>query len=415
MRWFVSGLLCAAVAMAAGCKDGEEPPRSTNKPRARRPLKTPPGKICAVPPHAIFADGVGPYKLGTPLNDALDLMAGGPRIVVVNFPGVLDYHYIPAEEGTIIIGARHSEKPISFIGILDPKIARTKSGLSVGVPLARLVQELGKPSAKAGALRDRRVVSFDKFPGIEFVVIDGRVRAALIRGTRKAAEQPPPPEPRPGKPTGPTAKEKGQATEPPRLPCDPNALRKYHNDILAEAGTNKFASARVAYGCFYGGEAGAMVREGDRISVVGGAPGKFRVITRATVSDLTVAGAIDINGDGRNEIVLGRVERKPRELLAHAVVLRVEGPRLQRLADKVIYSLKRDTVEWTGAKLRDIEFLLEFGLYHGRLKVGGLYFRNGRDRPRMIAPLKPALVRVRYPRFPTRIPTNKLDAGVPPK
>ncbi len=417
MKWLPVGLLIVAVTVS--CRDDGEPPRSTDTPRARRLLKTPPGKIRAVPPHAIFAGGVGPYKLGTPLNDVLDLVSGGPRIVVVNFDGVLDYHYIPAEEGAIIVGASHSEKPISFISILDPKIAKTKGGVSVGASTAQLRKQLGEPELRRVGLRDPRIVTFAKLPTLQFVVTNGKVRAAMVSGsvpTKKAAEPtpvaPPKQQDEPVKPATKNKAVKKLAVKP--KVCRAAAWSKHKSDILTEAGTTAFSNPQIAYGCFVGDAPGALVRDGSRITVVGGEPGKFRVVSRSQIASLTFASAIDVNADQRHEIALTRVVRTRKRIVARVEVIRVEANgRLQRLASKAIYILSRETVEWTGAKLADIELLLALSVANRRLRVGGLYLHDGATGARMMAPLRPVVMKVQTPRPAPRTPSVRNDAGVP--
>jgi len=407
-------VLCVAV-VSVGCRDDSDPPRSTDTPRVRRLIRTPPGKIRAVPPHAIHAGGVGPYKLGALLNDALDLVSGGPRVVVLNFEGVVDSHYIPAEEGTIIIGASRSEKPISFISILDAKIAKTKSGLSVGASMTRLEKELGKPNKKAAALRDPRIVTFDKFPTIRFVVTGDKVRAAMISGAPAPKNQQPAPVAPPKAPDDPPAKNAKKDKKPKAKPkaklCKPGSLAAHEKDILVEAGTTAFSSPQVAYGCFAGDEPSAMVRDGDRITIVVGEPGKFRVQSRTQLSGTTFAAVMDINRDRRHEIAVTRVERNRKRMLAKVEVFRVEGNRLQRLASKAIYILMRETVEWTGVRLADVQLLLELAVRNRKLEVGGLFLHNGTSGARMMAPLLPVVMKVRSPRPPLRPRQNRVDAG----
>src|ERR1044071_3459441 len=73
----------------AGCgnrqRENHEPPRAAK--RVARVIEPSTDRVGPLPPYAIKAEGVGPYKLGERLSDLLEKLPSGPQIVLFEIPG----------------------------------------------------------------------------------------------------------------------------------------------------------------------------------------------------------------------------------------------------------------------------------------------------------------------------------------
>src|SRR5205809_539568 len=127
MRWLLIG-----VVLAGACtRDTPEKPTkvSRDQERPRRIIEPPSGVVRPLPPHAIRAEGVGPYKLGERLDTLLDQQPSGPRITLFEITNVVHRTLIRAEDDTVLIGGADQSGNASFVAVVGPEVARTENGV----------------------------------------------------------------------------------------------------------------------------------------------------------------------------------------------------------------------------------------------------------------------------------------------
>ncbi|MCG8425663.1 MAG: hypothetical protein MJE77_47900, partial [Proteobacteria bacterium] len=160
-------LLLLVVLVGPGCGERTQPEPAYDASRPRRVFEPPSGEVRALPPHAIQAERIGPYIVGMPLKDTLDLLPHGPRVVLVEIDGVIDYSLVRAESGSLIIGVQ-PPFGVSFLTVLDPEIARTEAQVGVGSTESELRRAMGKELAWPGLAMDPRLVGFELLPDVRF-------------------------------------------------------------------------------------------------------------------------------------------------------------------------------------------------------------------------------------------------------
>lgn len=173
-----AGLAVAAVAGAAcSRRDTSASTRFDAGPPPRRVIGAPPRQVRALPPYAISVDGVGPYRLGVPLTQVLSALPSGPRMTLLQIPGMLDYSVV-RDEGLLVGGERQGAA--SFIAVVAPEIARTEAGLGVGASQDAVVRDLGPALAAPAVAADPALWRGARLPGATFLVEAGRVSGVLI-------------------------------------------------------------------------------------------------------------------------------------------------------------------------------------------------------------------------------------------
>lgn len=451
-------LLCAPPA----CDEPDRLPPASDGTRIRRALRPPPDHVRPVPPHAIHEKGVGPYELGMPLQNILDLLPRGPRVVVAQIDDVLDYDVVRADDDEVIVGAARSRtREVVFVSVLEQSIARTEHGVGVGTSLAQLREALGDPASHPTLAMDPRMVAFARLPQARFVlarrgdkptvaaVLMGRnppERAQLLstpaetssgdsgdsagdRGRDRRDNNLPREQADPnGKKHGPRpgAASSGAADAPPSAPgnapgSDKNAappppscaqpwpsghVDKILSYVRVPPARRK--DARVLHGCFSAPASAtttreALVSDDSRVVLVSGEPGRLRRLAVHQTDDVVFVATIDIDADGRREIAIvsQRVtgSERGRERISRIEILRYEAGRMHQLADSELYRLSTSNVAWVGASLREIDLLLELWTHPERVEVTGLFVHWGaRGRPTNVALLMPLTIPIRRKR-----------------
>ena len=389
------------VVLVVGCSESSSaPPSPYDATRARRVLEPPPGEVRAVPPHAVRIDGIGPYLLGAPVSDVLNLV--GPRKVLLQIAGVVDYSVVRAESDTLLVGAvrgRHVEE-VSFVSAIHGDTAKTEGGLTIGATADELSSAMGPVVRASEYAKDPRILVFARQPNVRFVVDEGvliamavlnRTPPASLDEVLDAGTDPADP----GQPESNAADRSGGA----RAVCAAQDALGPHAAAVVEASRLDATRASVAYGCFAGSGAEALVIAADQIVLVGGDPDKLRRIATSSVpSDLTFAAALDIDRDGRDEIVLVSRSVQDDEYVAKIELLRVEAGRLVRAASSDVYRITSSAAAANGAELSEIDLLIEVEARASKLIVSGLYVHRVAKRPRTLAPLIEVRVPVSRPR-----------------
>jgi hypothetical protein len=373
----------AALVTFVACRDGSPP----NEPPARRAAEdtprervfTPsPAEVRAVGPYAITAGGVGLYALGAELKTVLAMLpAAKAPVDQLEIDGVLKYKVVPPDAERILVGFDSSNRS-TFVAVVAPDIAKVEGGHGVGSPVEEIRAGLG-PEVLDRAVRDPHLLILGKLPNARVLVDDERVIAIVVTSEVRRSEPP-------------------QAVPATAPACDRAA------EILAGSLPEPHGAAdeaRASFGCFTGQAPEIAIAEGEEVAVYGGEPGRLRRITSVAAPGLLFAGGLDVDRDGKKEIISVAERRSGDTLAARIVVWRGEGGgRLTAVADKEVYRLTTDSARWVGARLKDVHFLIEVrpgGT--SSVEVGGLYVQHGDEQVHTVAPLVPETIAVR-PRRP---------------
>jgi hypothetical protein len=180
---------------ACGGNDRTEIKRAPERPR--RVIEPPAGRVRALPPHAIRADGVGPYRLGTALAEVSDQLPSGPALSLFEIRGVVHRSLLRADDAQILIGGEPLGKA-SFVAVVGADVARTESGVHVGSTRDDIARALGDDLAAVDRARDPRVAAPANMPDARVVFDGDRALAFVIRADAgDAARNPARPCPRP--------------------------------------------------------------------------------------------------------------------------------------------------------------------------------------------------------------------------
>lgn len=333
----------AAIGGAVACGDRQreqkEPPRDQPARRVIEPSNNPVGSL---PPYAIRADGVGPYKLGEKLSDLLAQLASGPRLALFEIPGVVQLNVIRAEEDAILIGGEQGSTA-SLVAVIGSEVARTESGVHVGSTREELIAALGAPLDDPGRARDPRLIVPSASPTLR-AVLDGDRVAAIVVASATAAPR--------------------SMTECERPPSTDGAI----GACLSQAGQ-------------------LIQVTGDEVAIRS-ADSERAVTAPLRVAGLVFAAPLRIT-DGRDDLIMvtrsatTRDDEARRSWTLHAY--RLEGTRLVRTIEAApLYELSSTNARWIGADLRDIDLYLELTTRAEGVEVGGLLT----TRPSSRAPAK---------------------------
>jgi hypothetical protein len=381
-----------ALLLGVACRDGsppnEQPARRTAEDTPRERVFTPsPAEVRSVGPYAITASGVGLYALGTELHPVLDMLPKKAPLDQLEIDGVVKYKVVPPDDERILVGFDSSGRA-AFVAVVAPDIAMLEGGYGVGSPVADVVKGLG-PAVVDHAVRDPHLFIPTRLPTARIATDGDRVTAIVVTPDARESAQP------------------LVAAKTSGSPCDRAA------EILAGSLPEPHTaedSARAAYGCFTGGTPEIALAQADEVVIYGGEPGRLKRTTSVSVPGLLFAGALDVDRDGRGEIVSVAERRSSDALAARIVVWRGEGGRLSAVADQDVYRMTSGSAGWVGAKLKDVSFLVE--VLRGStssVEVRGLYLQRGEDRLHTVAPLMPETVAVR----PRRTAAPPPGAAVP--
>lgn len=363
-----------AVALLLACSD-RAPVSSTHDAGVGRRVFDPPDrKVRAVPPYNIHAGGVGPYKLGASLREVLALH--GPRVELLQIDRVVDASLVRTDGDKLVIGAGRTAQVV-FISVVAADIAVTDGGLEVGAIRDQVDRTLGP--VEDDGIADPRILRYREIPGLRLVVEDNRVTGMMVAAP-------------PGEATVETPRKGAAEPRPPRCTDRQESAAV----LVSVARVKQPLRASVARGCF-GADAESLVFSGGDLAVVGGEPGRPRRLAATAIADLTFAAGLDVDGDARQEIVAITQTTVLTERIVRLHVLSLEGGRLvprTREGGEELYRLSSAAATWVGAKLREIELLLEIAATRETLEIGGLYVRRSGAVVRDIAPLQPVSIAV---------------------
>jgi hypothetical protein len=348
-----------------------QPTKVSDSDAPRQRVFTPsPGKVRAVPPYNIEQAGVGLYTLGAELRAVLALLPHGPRVELLDLEGIVKYSLVRADDDRILVGV-DSTGLVSFIAVLSPDIAKVEGGLGVGAAIDEMREALG-PELAGRVARDPRVVELERLPNARIVVEEDEVLAIVMVADRPSSGRAPEPE----------------AAEEAEGPCT-RAAEILAGPLPVEEGT-------AAYGCFTGASPELVVAGQGEVVLYGGEPGRLRRVVAVPVPGLLFAAGLDVDRDGRHELIAVSERRGGDALASRIVIFRGEGGRLVPVADKEVYRVTSGAAAWVGAKLKDMRFLLRVvPVGPSLVEVRGLYLHQVSGGIRHIAPLLPETVALR--------------------
>jgi hypothetical protein len=308
-------------------RQNKEPPRDHPARRVIEPSNNP---VASLPPYAIRADGVGPYKLGETLSDLLAQLASGPRIALFEIPGVVQLNVVRAEDDAILIGG-DQESTASLVAVVGSDVARTESGVHVGSTRDELIAGLGPALEDPGRARDPRLVVPSSSPTLRAVLEGDEVVAIVVASAAPA----------------------------------PRAMSECQRPPSTDSAIGACFSA-----------AGQLIQiTGDDIAIRS-ADGERAVTPPLRVPGLVFAAPLRLT-DGRDDLVA--VARSMTQSDAEArrswtlQAYRLEGTRLVRTIEtSQLYQLSSANARWIGADLRDVDLYLELTVRGEGIEVGGL-------------------------------------------
>ena len=330
MKAFV---VVACVLAAAACSDrsgdGRERREPMPPPRERRVIDPPVGIVRPLPPHAIRADGVGPFRLGDKLSDLLQQLPSGPRIVVFEVPGLVHRSLIRAEESMVLIGGGEPSGVATAVSVVAPGVARTESGVRVGATRDEVLRALGPPLAELDRAVDPRMVIPTSLPNARILIEDGKV--ATITVTSDA----------------PTTAPRGEGG------CPRPAAR-----------------GRAIGACLTG--AGELVETvGNEVTVR--PPEGERPITSFKVPSPIVFAAPLRAADGRDELAVVMHDADADTRKWSLIVYRFDAGKITRVIDPTpLYQLSSANARWIGTDVDRVSLYLELVGRPEAIEVGGL-------------------------------------------
>jgi hypothetical protein len=361
-KLLLSALAAAlALAVAAGCsKDDPRPIVRAAEPQPPRRVIAPPAgtTVRPLPPYAIRADGVGPYRLGEKVSAVMAQLPSGPRIARFEIRGVVSTSVIRAEEDTVLIGGE-TTSTATFVAVVGAEVARTESGVHVGSTIGELTRALGPLVDDPEHARDPRLVAPAGLRNAR-VVLDGE-RIAAIAVT-------------------------AQDSSPVKLGPQPEPVCKRPEPA---AGKKQLGA------CLTGGATGELIEVGEDELIVH-PPDSERVLYTLRAAGVVFAAPLRNPADGRDElVVVTRAEESHRRTWALAAY-RFEGPRIVRVVDEELYGLTAMQSRWIGAELRDVDLYLELESGPEGIEIGGLLTTRAGERVRDVALLSPKTVTRRH-------------------
>ncbi len=369
MNWLA---FAASLIVLVGCdREPARRERPRDPQRERRVIEPPVGNVRPLPPHAIRADGVGPYRIGERLSVLLEQLPSGPRIAVFEIPGLLHRSLIRAEDNTVLIGGEPASAA-TFVAVVGAEVARTESGIHVGSTKAAVVKALGPVIANLDVAHDPRIVVPSGLRNARIILHEDQVAAIVV-----SADSGTPARSIPTRESSPPACTRPDPTE------------------------------RGFGACLTG--AGELVELVDNEVTVRQAE-TGRVIAAFKVQPKVVFAAPLRAPDGRDELVIISETVDAQQRRWSMVTWRFDGGKLTKSDSAPLYQLTSSNARWIGAELAEVELYLELSSHADSVEVGGLLTTRPAQGPwRDVVVISPVSV----PRKSGKsAPPEALDAGI---
>jgi hypothetical protein len=356
--------------VGAACSDRD---KRAVKPEAERPprvmIEPPPQGVRALPPHAIRADGVGPYKLGATAAELLDQLPSGPRIRQFAIPGIVQRDMLRGEDDAILIGTEPQGRA-TFVAVVRDEIARTESGIQVGSTRSELEQALGPLLDEVDRARDPRILIPSKLDNAHVVMANNRIAAIVLT----------------------PAVVPGADRVPPDQTCTRPAGDRERELIGA---------------CLTLG--GELLRPGKDELAVLGRDGE-KAIATARIPGLVFAAPLRHGTETRDDVVAVTHADDPDSRTWSLTVYRmIDGNFTPIVKATPVVQLTAANARWIGADLRDLDLLLELAARADSIEVGGMLSVQQADAIRDIVVISSVSV-ARRGRAKTS-PSEPQDAG----
>jgi hypothetical protein len=338
----IAMIAAAAVVTEDGCGNREhenrEPPRDIK--RTPRVIEPSTDRVGPLPPYAIKAEGVGPYKLGERLSDLLEQLQSGPQIVLFEIPGVVHRNVIRAEDDAILIGGEQGSTA-SFIAVVGRDVARTDSGVHVGSTRDELVAALGPPVEDPERAHDPRLIIPSALPNLRVVLDAGRVAAIVVTGAAASSRQ--------------------------------------VNDCPRPAASDPGFGACLT-------PAGEVIEMNGEEVIVHAADGERVLASSPRLPGLVFAAPLRNAAEARDELVVVTRSDEAATRTWWIAAYRLDGARLVRTIDTAqLYQLSSANARWIGSDLHDVELLLELTSRPDGIDAGGLLSTHSSSRGKTIA------------------------------
>ena len=325
----------ALIVAPAGCSDHDRSERASAQseaPRQRRVIEPPVGVVRALPPHAIRANSVGPYKLGEKLSDLLEQLPSGPRLALFEIPGLLHRSLIRAEDNAVLIGGE-PQGTATFVAVVGAEVARTESGIHVGSTRAELVAALGPLVDEPERAHDPRLVIPSVLRNARVVLEADRISAIAIVGDGSSA---PPVAPSP----------------PPREGCP------------RPTSTEKAVGA-----CLTG--AGELVEVIDN-EITLRLPDAEKAMATFKVPNVVFAAPLR-TPEGKDELVVITRSDDPQLRSWSLIAFRFDNGKIAKSIEPTpLYQVSSSNARWIGAEVHDVDLYLELTSRADTIEVGGL-------------------------------------------
>lgn len=372
IRTVLGVLACVALA---GCSPdrSEKPQLPTERERPRRIIEPPSGTVRPLPPHAIRAEGVGPYKLGERVDQLLEQLPSAPRVALFDIPNLAHRSLIRAEDDTVLIGAPEPTGTASFVAVIGAEVARTESGIHVGSTRAEVLKALGAPVDELGRGHDPRCVVPSGLHNLR-VVFDGEQDASRVIALVLEHD------------AGRAALEASGCTRP-----------------TVTAGERRTFGA-----CLTGSAAGDVVEVGDDELAIRAAEGE-RPPLAFKLPNLVFAAPLRNPLDNRDELVaITRID-EPGQRTWYLTSYRIENGRLVRAIEPTIaYQLSAANARWIGVEVTGVDLYLELASRPDAIELSGLMTTRAAKQIRDVVTISTVVIPRRHGK-----PSEANDAGVP--
>jgi hypothetical protein len=365
----------------AACGDDRPTPPLREQPQ-RRVIEPPSTTVRPLPPYAIVADGVGPYKLKQNIAALMDRLPKGPRMARFEIPGLLHVGVVRAEDDTVLIGTEVSAaggtSTTSFIAVIGRQVASMDSGLHVGSTWDE-VKKLNPVNDDLDRARDPRLVMLATARNSRLVIDSQKKGSAPASGDRVVAIV---------------------------LSTDTTSREPVRDDCQRPASTDTAVGACLT-------TSGELIEvDGDELVVRSASSEK--TLTRFSISNLVFAVPLRSPIDGRDEVIAISRNVEPNQRTWTIAGFRVEGTQLKpSVMPTPIYQLTSAQTRWIGAELREIDLYLELANRGDGIEVGGLLTTRSNDRIRDVVVISPVTVTRRHHKPATSDPEPTApDAGV---
>jgi hypothetical protein len=373
-------IAAAALASAPACSDHDHPIPRKEPQRPRRVIEPPSRGVRALPPHAIRADGVGPYTLGALAADLLDQLPSGPRIRQFTIPGIVHRDMLRGEDDAILIGTEPQGRAM-FVAVVRPDVARTETGIQVGSTRAELDHALGPPVESPDHARDPRIVIPSKLDNAHVVVDNNLIRAIVLTPPGEHVKDQPP-----------------EGKDPKEHPCTraPEDLTRH---LVGTCLTS----------------AGELLRSGDEEITLLARDTEKPLAPTLRVPGLSFAAPLRSPVDGRDDIVAvvqsSGEETRTWSLVAYRLI---DGKLMRIIEPTPLYVLTAAHARWVGADLSDLDLLLELSARTDAYEATGLLAtRVGASIRDIVVILPTQAPRRRVKAPPVETQGSGSDAGSP--